>query len=60
MGQLVKIEFSYHTLTIRQGSGLYVHRVMTGRTSDTIPYVHYVGFQGEPHFLSTVRLFSSS
>jgi hypothetical protein len=25
-----------------------------------IPYVLYVGFQGEPHFLSTVRLFSDS
>jgi hypothetical protein len=32
MGRLVKIWFSCHTLTVRPGSGPYVHCVMTGRT----------------------------
>jgi hypothetical protein len=58
MGRLVKIRFPYHTLTVRPSSGPYVRRVTTSCTSDKIPYVRYVGSQGEPHFLSTVRLFS--
>ena len=33
MGRLVKIGFSYHTLTIHLSLGLYVRRVMTGCTS---------------------------
>jgi hypothetical protein len=65
MGRLVKIGFPFHTLTVRPGSGPYVHHVMMGCTSDTTPYVcyvgsPYVGSQGEPHFLSTVHLFSNS
>jgi hypothetical protein len=50
----------YNTLTVRLGLGPYIHRVTTSRTSDKIPYVCYVGSQGEPHFLSTIRLFSYS
>ena len=38
MGRLVKIGFPCHTLAVRPGSRLYVHRVTTGRTSghDTV------------------------
>ena len=43
MERLVKIEFPCHTLTVCSGSR---------------PYICYVGFHGELHFLSTVRLFS--
>jgi hypothetical protein len=46
MGHLVKIGFSYHTMTIRLGSGAYVNRVTTNRTFGTTPYVRYVGSQG--------------
>jgi hypothetical protein len=60
MGRLVKIGFSCHTLTVRLGSGPYVHRVTTNRISGKIPCVHYVGTQGEPYFLSIIRLFSDS
>jgi hypothetical protein len=30
------------------------------RMSSTTPYIRYVGSRGEPHFLSTVHLFSNS
>jgi DNA-binding transcriptional regulator/RsmH inhibitor MraZ len=33
MGQLIKIEFPCHTLTVRLGSGSYVHCDTKGRTS---------------------------
>jgi hypothetical protein len=48
---LVKIGFPCHTLTLRSAR---VHM------SGTTPYVRYVGARGEPHFLSTVHLFSDS
>jgi hypothetical protein len=60
MGQLVKIGFPCHALTVYSGSGLYIHRVTTAVHLVTIPYVRFEGFQGEPHFLSTVHLFSNS
>jgi hypothetical protein len=60
MRQLVKIGFPCHTLIICQGLGSYIHHVTMGRTSSKIPYVRYVGSQREPHFLSTVYLFSDS
>jgi hypothetical protein len=60
MGRLVKIGFLCHILTVCPGSGPYVRRVTTSRTSGKIPYVRYVGSQEEPYFLSTVRLFPNS
>jgi hypothetical protein len=60
MRQLVKIGFLCHILTVRQGSGLYIHYATKGHTSGKIPYVHYVGSQGEPNFLSAVCLFFDS
>jgi hypothetical protein len=60
MGWLVKMEFSYHTLIVRSGSGPYVHYDTLGRMS-SLEIVHPLrGFQGEPYFLSTIRLFSDS
>jgi hypothetical protein len=58
MGRLVKIGFPCHTVTVCPGSGAYIRRVTTSHTFGLTPYIRYVGFRGEPYFLSIVHLFS--
>jgi hypothetical protein len=60
MGQLVKIRFPCHTLAVRPARG----RTSTVSRRSISPvirlYIRFDVFQGEPHFLSSVRLFSDS
>ena len=60
MGRLVKIGLPYHTLTVCL---VRCHTSTVSRQAlrlVTIFYIHFEGLQGEPYFLSTVRLFSDS
>jgi hypothetical protein len=60
MGQLVKIRFPCHTLAVCLARGR-TFTVSRRAVSPIIrPYVRFDVFQGEPHFLSFVRLFSDS
>jgi hypothetical protein len=69
MGRLVKIGFPCNTLAVHPSSRPYVHCDTSSRTSTVTlravrpvmrQYIRSEVFQGEPHFLPTVRLFSNS
>jgi hypothetical protein len=60
MGRLVKIGFTCHTLAVRPAQGRTSAESRWAVRLVTRPYVRSKVFQGEPHFLSTVRLFSDS
>jgi hypothetical protein len=60
MRRLVKIGFSYHTLAVRSGRGRMSTESRWAVRLMTRPYIHSDVFQGEPHFLSIVNIFSNS